>query len=173
MNILIKKILDLKKEQWNFFQRIVDIFKKWVEGMKKQVDELPKKDIEDAIIEEAIKTPEPKYKWDTRENSRHSCRVIMDEYNLSWKEKDLLCDICQCESEFNPNAKLINNPQSIDRGLFQWNSFYHPDITDEMAYNPETATRLACKALKNKQIKILWSASIKCWNKDGVYNNYL
>ena len=117
--------------------------------------------------------PKPKYDWSNTITTRYSLRLIGDELKLSWAEKDMLCDICKCESGYNIKAKLVNSPKSIDRGLFQWNSFYHPNITDEMAYNPEVATRLACKAIKNKQAKILWSASMKCWNKGGKYNGII
>lgn len=109
------------------------------------------------------------YLWDTKESIRHSMRVIGDEFGMSVIQKDLLCDICQCESQFNIRAKLVNSPTSIDRGLFQWNNRYHPEITDVIAYDPEKATRLACKAILNKQAHALWSASEKCWNKTGKY----
>jgi hypothetical protein len=104
---------------------------------------------------------------------RHNMRVIADLMGLSLIQKDLLCDIGACESGLNPHAKLINNPQSIDRGLFQWNNHYHPEITDAMAYNPDTATRLACKAILSKQIHVYWSASQPCWNKSHKYDHLL
>lgn len=115
----------------------------------------------------------PKYLWDTKENIRHSMRVIGDELGLSVLQKDLLCDICACESGFNLKAKLVNNPHSIDRGLFQINSLYHLEATDEKAYDPDWSTRWACRAILNKQIHALWSASEHCWNKSGKYNRLL
>src|SRR5258708_6554139 len=72
----------------------------------------------------------PKYLWDNQVNIKHSMRVIGDEYFLSVIQKDLLCDICSCESGYKLTAKLVNSPTSIDRGLFQWNNKYHPEITD-------------------------------------------
>lgn len=117
--------------------------------------------------------PEPKYQWNTRDNIRHSMRVIGDEFGMTVLQKDLLCDICNCESGFVLTAKLVNSPKSIDRGLFQWNSLYHPDITDEIAYDPEKATRLACKAIKSGKAKTYWSASMSCWNKTGKYNSLI
>lgn len=111
--------------------------------------------------------------WDTKEHIRHSMRVIGDEYNMTVLQKDLLCDICQCESGFVLTAKLVNSPTSIDRGLFQWNNRWHPEITDEIAYDPEKATRLACKAILNKQSHAFWSASERCWNKTGKYTSII
>lgn len=113
------------------------------------------------------------YDWSTTEKIRHSQRVIGDEYNMTWLQKDLLNDICRCESQFNIHAYLVNNPHSIDRGLFQWNNLYHPDITDAIAYDPEKATRLACKAILAKKAHNYWSASQFCWNKDGKYNSLI
>lgn len=115
----------------------------------------------------------PKYLWDTKENIRHSIRVIADSEGLSYLEKDLLCDVCRCESEFVLTARLENSPKSIDRGLFQWNSYWHPEITDEIAYDPEKATRLACKAIKQGKAKLYWNASRPCWNKTGKYDSYV
>ena len=117
--------------------------------------------------------PLVKYDWSTKTAIRHSLRVIGDEFNMTVLQKDLLCDICACESGFNLKAKLVNTPKSIDRGLFQINSYYHPDATDERAYDPEWSTRWACKAIKNKQAMTLWRASSKCWNKTGKYNSLI
>ncbi len=112
----------------------------------------------------------PKYLWNNVPNIRHSMRVIGDEYGMTVHQKDLLCDICGCESGFDIHAKLINNPRSVDRGLFQWNNLYHPEITDAIAYDPEKATRLACKAILNRQAHQLWSASYHCWGTGGKYD---
>jgi hypothetical protein len=111
--------------------------------------------------------------WDTKSNILHSIRVIADEEGLSLLQKNMLCDICNCESGYIVKATLVNSPKSIDRGLFQWNNYYHPDITDEMAYNPEIATRLACKAILRKETKSLWKASSSCWNKSHIYDSLL
>lgn len=109
--------------------------------------------------------------WDNPINVRHSIRVLGDEYGLTPHQKDLLCDIARCESEFNPKATLKNSPKSIDRGLYQWNSYYHPEITDAIAYDPEQNTRIAIKALKAHKCLIYWNASAKCWNKDHRYDD--
>ena len=110
---------------------------------------------------------------DNKANIRKSVRVIGDDEGLVWLEKDLLCDVCACESGFVLNARLENSPRSVDRGLFQWNNYWHPEITDEMAYDPEIATRLACKAIKQGKVKAYWNASRFCWNKTGKYNSFL
>lgn len=126
-----------------------------------------------SVVESPIPPVVPKYLWDTKTNIRHSIRVIADSENLTFIQKELLCDICQCESGFVLRARLENSPKSVDRGLFQWNNYWHPEITDEMAYNPETATKLACRAIKQGKTKAYWSASAKCWNKNGKYNGII
>ena len=109
--------------------------------------------------------------WDNPDNVRHSIRVIGDKFGFSPHMKDLLCDIAHCESGFNPKARLVNSPTSIDRGLYQWNSKYHPEITDAIAYDPEKSTLLACKALRAGKATLYWSASKSCWNIGGKYDD--
>lgn len=43
--------------------------------------------------------------------------------------------IIGCESGFQIDAINENAGGSIDRGLCQWNDFYHPEITDAMAFD--------------------------------------
>jgi soluble lytic murein transglycosylase-like protein len=61
----------------------------------------------------------------------------------------------QTESGFNPdapdNVNYINGvADSRDRGLAQINDKWHPDVTDEMARNPEFAIEFIAKALADK-----------------------
>lgn len=161
----------LKTVELGIFQTILSYFVRWLESIKKKpVESAPIVDHYQEV-KEAIQPP--KYLWDTVDNIRHSLRVIGDEFSLTVLQKDLLCDICSCESGFNVHAKLVNSPTSIDRGLFQWNNKYHPEITDEIAYDPEKTTRLACKAILNKQVHTFWSASEHCWNKTHKYDSLL
>jgi len=76
---------------------------------------------------------------------------------------DLAVAVAHCESGLNPSATNKNKDGSIDRGLYQWNNKYHPEITDEMAFNPETATDLFLKAIAAGHLS-WWSASQKCWS---------
>jgi hypothetical protein len=164
-----------QQEVQTSLQKLVDLLKRIMQmlGLMKNEKEKAIEIIQEVIdeVKPEIPLPPPKYLWDMPVNIRHSIRIIGDEFKMTWTMKDLLCDICQCESAFNPKARRVNSPKSIDRGLFQWNSHWWPQITDEMAFNPETATRLACKAILDGKAKIYWSASQKCWNKTGKYNN--
>jgi len=74
--------------------------------------------------------------------------------------------VATCESGLNPKATLYNPPsKSTDRGLFQWNNKYHPEVTDAMAFNPMKATELFCDAVKNGKLVAYWSASMSNWKK--------
>lgn len=74
--------------------------------------------------------------------------------------------IASCESSLNPIATLFNPPSnSTDRGIFQWNSVYHKEVTDDMAFDPTSATQVFCKTVLAGQLKTTWPASMPCWSK--------
>lgn len=93
---------------------------------------------------------------------------------IRWKaaragvEPDLAVAVAKCESGLKPNAINVNSGGSKDRGIYQWNDKYHPEITDKMAFDPETATDLFLKAVNAGHLS-WWSASAKCWNASGKY----
>lgn len=156
---------------YNILKPLVDAVTLYIASRQPTPPVIETKPIDDyQEVKEAI---QPKYLWDNKQNILHSMRLIGDEESLSVLQKDLLCDVCGCESGFNIHAKLVNSPTSIDRGLFQWNNKYHPEITDDIAYDPEKTTRLACKAIKNHQAHTFWSASEHCWNKTHKYDSIL
>lgn len=78
-------------------------------------------------------------------------------------DPNLAVRVAKCESGLDPTAKNKNKGGSEDRGLFQWNNYYHKGISNECAYDPECATRKFCKAVKNGHLD-WWSATKKCWN---------
>jgi hypothetical protein len=74
--------------------------------------------------------------------------------------------VASCESNLNPLSTLFNKPSnSTDRGLFQWNSVYHKEITDAQAFDPTQATELFCNAVKTGHLVEYWSASEPNWKK--------
>lgn len=79
-------------------------------------------------------------------------------------DPDFVVRVAKCESGLNPAAKNVNTTGSIDRGLFQWNDKYHPEITDEIAFDVYKSTEAFCKAFKEGNIG-WWSASKSCWDK--------
>jgi len=93
---------------------------------------------------------------------------------IRWKavragvEPDLAVAVAKCESGLRPGAINVNSGGSKDRGLYQWNDKYHPEITDKMAFDPEVACDLFLKAVNAGHLS-WWSASSKCWNSAGKY----
>ena len=78
-------------------------------------------------------------------------------------DSDLAIRIARCESGLDPKAVNVNNTGSKDRGIFQWNDKYHPEITDVCAFDVECSTRAFCRAVRGGNIS-WWDASKKCWN---------
>jgi len=77
-------------------------------------------------------------------------------------DPDLCVRVAKCESGLNPQAINTNTDGSRDRGLFQINSKYHPEMTDEMCFSPELSTKFFCRAFKEGHLS-WWNASKKCW----------
>lgn len=106
------------------------------------------------VAEPAKPTPPPvaKYAWDTRPKVIHSCRVIMDEYHISWKDKALLCSVIEGESNFNIRAINHNKNGSSDYGLVQMNSQYwigpgkYFANENEVYAKPEKSVRFLCES---------------------------
>lgn len=92
------------------------------------------------------------YRWDTRANIIHSCRVIMDEYHIGWNDKAKLCGVIEGESNFNIRAVHHNTNGSADYGLVQMNSRYwigpgklFRDV-EEVFTVPEKSVRFLCES---------------------------
>ncbi len=159
-------------------QVIVDFLKAWGFDYKVANDTIePIK----PILVEKVEKPESKYKWGNPKEVRHSCRVIMDEYKLSWKEKDLLCACIQQESGFDTRA--IGKPNkngTRDFGLCQYNDGKNKqgiaywigqgadfkDI-DEALDDPEKNVRVMVREYKKGNLKY-WSSF-----STGAYKRYL
>jgi len=80
-------------------------------------------------------------------------------------DPNLALAVAKAESAFNPKARNINSPNSVDRGLFQFNSKWHPEVSDEQADDPETATRLFCQAVTQGHLN-WWINSSENWLKE-------
>lgn len=79
-------------------------------------------------------------------------------------DPDLAVRVARCESNLKIDAVNINTGGSKDRGIFQINDKYHPEISDQQAFNVADATRFFCAAFKAGNLK-WWNASRKCWEK--------
>lgn len=76
---------------------------------------------------------------------------------------DLALRVAKCESGLNPAAVNINTNKSKDRGLYQWNDKWHPEITDKVAFDAELSCCAFCDAVNAGNLS-WWNASKKCWN---------
>lgn len=77
-------------------------------------------------------------------------------------DPELAVKVAKCESNLNPMAVNENINSSKDRGLFQWNDKWHPEITDQCAFDPVCATKEFCKAVRNGHLS-WWNNSKHCW----------
>ena len=81
-----------------------------------------------------------------RENPEETIRRVAGE--MGFEEAENLVKIAKCESNLKPECEIINHPactnptnNSFDRGAFQWSRKYHPEISDECAYNVACSTK--------------------------------
>ena len=79
-------------------------------------------------------------------------------------DPDLVVRVANCESKLSPSAVNVNTDGSRDRGLFQINEKWHPEIDDATAFDIILSTRFFCKAFKEGHLS-WWNASKKCWEK--------
>ena len=78
-------------------------------------------------------------------------------------DPNLAVKVAKAESNLDPFALRVNKSGSVDRGLFQWNSYYHPEVKNEEAFNPWKATELFCDAVKAGHLS-WWNSSKAKWN---------
>jgi hypothetical protein len=119
-----------------------------------------------------------KYLWDTKENARHSIRVICDEEGLTVDEKNLICAVIEAESGFLNTAKNYNRNTkgeitSTDWGIIQLNDRYHVGPKGEfknvgyVLANPDVMVRWMIKMYRQGHIN-WWCAYV-----NGSYKRYL
>ncbi len=113
-----------------------------------------------SIIEGLIKNGSAQFGQGT-ETIEQKIRRIAKEESV---DPDLAVKVATCESKLNPTARNYNSADSVDRGLFQINSKWHPEVTDAQADDPEYATRFFCKAFKEGNLS-WWKATQSCWEK--------
>ena len=70
-----------------------------------------------------------------------------------FKWKTYLIRLAYCESRLNPRCQNSNGKYGLDRGLFEINSFYHPEVSDECAYSINCSTKWTIKRIEDGQQK--------------------
>jgi len=78
-------------------------------------------------------------------------------------DPSLAIRVAKCESGLNPGAINVNINGSVDRGLYQWNNKWHPEIDEKTAFHIEKSTRAFCKAFKAGHLD-WWNATKTCWD---------
>lgn len=73
-----------------------------------------------------------------------------------YKYQDYLLRLAFCESRFDSHALNSNGEYGIDRGVFQINSKYHPEVSTEQAMSVEFATKWTMAMIDKGQQK-QWS----------------
>lgn len=84
-------------------------------------------------------------------------RAIADEKDFKWP--DYLVRLAFCESRLDPkalNTKGNTPADSYDRGLFQYNSYWQKQVSDECAYDVRCATETTIRMI-NEGKQHLWS----------------
>jgi len=84
-------------------------------------------------------------------------RVVAEQESVS---PNLLVRIAWCESRFNPKA--IGKADARDRGLYQWNRYYHPEVSDKCSFDVWCSSRMTARAIRNGKLNWWWS-SYNCW----------
>lgn len=88
-------------------------------------------------------------------------RVVANKFGI---DEDLAIKVAHCESSLNPLAVRRNPAGSIDRGLYQWNDYYHPEVSNKEAFNIEHSTYLFCQAVASDNLR-WWYSSKHCWGQ--------
>lgn len=78
-------------------------------------------------------------------------------------DPDLAVRVAKAESGLSATAININTDGSKDRGLYQINDKYHPEVTDKEAFDIVLSTRFFCDAVIAGNIS-WWNASRKNWD---------
>lgn len=101
--------------------------------------------------------PEPVKEMTLKEHVWH---IMVDEYGLSFDEAQKGMTIVQCESKWNKEAEQYrNNTIGVDRGLFQINSYFHPEVSSSCAYDVYCNTRAAMKIYKANKSWDAWACN--------------
>ncbi len=112
---------------------------------------------------EAEETPTPAPSQYTRRDLRNLTR------KLGFAKPKIAAAIALAESSGDPLAVGVNKkPRSTDRGLFQINSRWHPEVSDRCAFDARCNAEAALEISENGRDWTPWST----WH-NGAYKAYL
>ncbi len=92
-------------------------------------------------------------------------RLVTD---AGFANREVAIAVILAESGGDPLAKNVNSPTSVDRGLWQINSKWHPEVSDECAFDPVCSTREAKRISNGGADFSQWTAFTK-----GTYAHFI
>ena len=66
------------------------------------------------------------------------------------------------ESQWNPSRRGLDTGNTISRGLWQINDFWHPEVSDAVAYNYKLSTIWSLKWIKSGHVSQWSTYSLYC-----------
>lgn len=90
--------------------------------------------------------------------------IIRETAQAEGVDPELSVRVARCESSLIPSAINVNTDGSKDRGIFQINNKWHPEVSDEAAQDIVQSTKFFCNAFKAGHLD-WWNATKKCWGK--------
>ncbi len=111
---------------------------------------------------EVIKQAQAKAEPENKSTVKERITAVAEENNFKWP--DYLLRLADCESKFDAKARNDNGIYGIDRGVFQINNKYHPEVSDEQADDVEFAAQWTMDKI-NKGQQNLWACNKIIKNK--------
>jgi len=112
---------------------------------------------------EADQTPTPAQSQYTRRDLRNLAREV------GFRKPKVAAAIAMAESSGDPRAVGVNRkPRSRDRGLFQINDRWHPEVSDRCAFDARCNAEAAYEISKGGRDWRQWST----WH-NGAYKEFL
>jgi len=98
------------------------------------------------------------------EDWAETAKYIIDQFKEEGKEATIEALIISYrESKWNKRALNDNGEKGIDRGVWQINSKWHPNVKDECAFDVVCATREAKRIWREWKGWTAWVASDRLW----------
>ncbi len=130
------------------------------------------------VTSHAFFSPDLEFIFDKANEELIEVRVLTQEEKMvqimsevarqeQYDNPELLIAIARAESRFDPNVRGEQDPR--DRGLFQINSYYNPQVTDECAFDPWCSSRWTVQELQEGRAW-KWNASRYKWGRNITRN---
>lgn len=118
------------------------------------------------------KTPSAPKKWtDGRDKEMATIASVAKEMNYS--NVEALYRLAHCESRFDNSRTNTNSDKrkTNDRGIFQYNDYWHPEVSEVCARDTACATKRTIELTRNAQnaSEIQWSCRGAFFDEDYNY----